>query len=88
VLLSKHSKPRKSRRHPMRRAAQVLLGPQNRPVQCVIWDISEGGGRLAIAYATVDLPRNFTLLLSKDGSVKRDCEVVWVDSRFTGVKFV
>jgi hypothetical protein len=33
------------------------------------------------------LPHHFTLNLFKDGSVKRDCEVVWIDTRFVGVKF-
>ena len=54
---------------------------------CVIWDISDGGARLAVGHSLTDLPRHFTLNLFKDGSVRRDCEVVWTDTKFVGVKF-
>jgi hypothetical protein len=42
-------------------------------VPCVIWDISGGGARLAVGHSLADLPH--------------DCEVVWTDARFVGVKF-
>jgi hypothetical protein len=79
---------RKSQRRAMRRAAAVIFSPRTRPVPCVIWDMSEGGGRLAIAHPTAELPTKFVLLLTKDATVRRSCEVVWTDSRFAGVKFV
>jgi hypothetical protein len=79
---------RRVRRRPLRRAAKVIFGSGGRSLPCVIWDISEGGGRLAVAYPTADLPRSFTLLLSKDSTAARRCEVVWIDRRFVGVKFV
>jgi hypothetical protein len=44
--------------------------------------------RLAVAHPLADLPHHFTLHLLKDGSVQRYCEVVWMDRRFVGVKFV
>lgn len=72
----------------MRRAATVALSAASSPVRCVIWDISDGGARLAIACPTAELPRSFALLLTKDASIRRNCEVVWTDSRFVGVKFV
>jgi hypothetical protein len=72
----------------VRRAAQALLGEQTPPVRCVIWDISNGGARLAVAHPLTNLPRRFTLLLSHDGRVRRGCEIVWIDKRFVGVKFV
>jgi hypothetical protein len=74
-------------RRPTRRAATVTFTAEKPPVSCVIWDISEGGARLAIAHPLATLPRHFTLNLFKDGSVRRDCEVVWTDARFVGVKF-
>jgi PilZ domain len=70
-----------------RRAATVTFGAGEPPVTCVIWDISEGGARLAIARPMASLPQHFTLHLFKNGSVRRDCEVVWTDSRFVGVRF-
>lgn len=53
---------------------------------CVIIDLSDGGARLSRPLAR--LVRNFTLLLFKDGSVQRDCEVVWADRQYVGVKFI
>ena len=70
----------------MRRAAAVVLGDQL-AVQCIIWDMSGSGARLAVPRPG-DLPHTFSLLLTKDGSVRRNCEIVWMDTRFVGVKFV
>jgi hypothetical protein len=66
---------------------QLHWTPKRPAVSCVIWDISEGGARLAIALPSTDLPTSFTLNLFPDGSVQRNCEVVWTDRRFVGVKF-
>lgn len=79
---------RKHRRQPMRRAAAVILQAAGNPIRCVIWDMSDGGARLAIAHPAAALPRTFSLLLMKDAGVRRNCEVVWTDSRFVGVKFI
>lgn len=70
----------------MRRTAEVLLSPTERPILCVIWDMSEGGARLAVARPLLNVPPRFTLLL--EGKVQRKCEVVWTDARYLGVKFV
>jgi hypothetical protein len=88
IMLAKKREYRKHRRQPMRRAAAVVLQAALSPIRCVIWDMSDGGARLAIAYPTAQLPRTFSLLLTKDASVRRNCEVVWTDARFIGVKFV
>jgi hypothetical protein len=72
----------------MRRGAVVVLKNAHTPLPCVIWDMSDGGARLAVACPNAQLPRTFTLVLTKDANVRRSCEVVWTDSRFVGVKFV
>jgi len=77
---------RQASRLPARRAAIVTFDAERLPVTCVIWDISESGARLAVAHPE-NLPDHFTLNLFKDGSVRRDCEVVWTDARFVGVRF-
>jgi hypothetical protein len=84
---TRYRKVRKSARNFTRRAAKVSFGAQTVPVNCVIWDISEGGARLAIAFPMASLPRHFTLSLLSDGTQQRACEVVWTDRRFVGVKF-
>lgn len=72
----------------MRRAAAVMFQAARAPVPCVIWDMSDGGARLAIARPIAELPSAFSLLLTKDGRLRRNCEVVWTDPQFVGVKFI
>jgi hypothetical protein len=86
-MLARSREDRKAVRRFMRRAATLTFGDQKPSVECVIWDISEGGARLAVALPLADLPQNFTLNLFKDENVQRKCEVVWMDKRFVGVKF-
>ncbi len=78
---------RKSPRQWTNRAAEVLCGA-DKPIHCTVVDLSDGGARLAVAGPVTGLPRTFTLALFKDGSLNRDCEVVWTDRRNLGVKFV
>jgi hypothetical protein len=80
-------KRKKPRRH-MRRAAELTFGALGSPIPCVIWDISDGGARLAVACPLADLPRVFTMVLFKGAKVHRKCQVVWKDARFVGVKFI
>jgi hypothetical protein len=87
-MIARRPEYRKHKRRPMRRAAVVVLQAARTPVGCVIWDMSDDGARLAIAHPIAELPRTFGLLLTKDASVRRNCEVVWTDGRFVGVKFV
>lgn len=44
------------------------------------------GTRIAAPIAS--LPRHFTLVPYKGAKVYRECEVVWTDTRFVGVKFI
>ncbi|HEY6258096.1 MAG TPA: PilZ domain-containing protein [Xanthobacteraceae bacterium] len=86
-MLTRYREERKSLRRFTRRSATVAFGAGKPSVDCVIWDMSDGGARLAVAHPLADLPHYFTLDVVKDGSVKRHCEVVWTDTRFVGVKF-
>jgi hypothetical protein len=70
----------------MHRSAAVIFEGQTQPVSCVIHDMSDSGARISIKPRAADLPLAFTLILFKN-SVRRDCSVVWTDSRFIGVKF-
>jgi hypothetical protein len=86
-MLQQPQDKRKSLRRPMRRAAEVVFGAHMPPVRCVIWDMSDGGARLAIAHPLTDLPRTFILVLFKNASVRYNCEAVWIDTRYVGVRF-
>lgn len=79
---------RKGRRLRMRRYAEVVTGSHETPVKCVVWDISDGGARLAVARPIMTLPPRFALQFDDGGRVRRKCEIVWTDARFVGVKFV
>jgi PilZ domain len=72
----------------MRRNAELILGAQISPLPCVILDLSHSGARLAVSSPSANLPRHFTLILFKDGSLQRDCEIVWSDRHYAGVRFV
>lgn len=71
----------------MRRPALVSFARAAEPLRCVIWDMSDSGARLAIACPAADVPHKFQLILTSDGTVRRDCEVVWSNAQFVGVKF-
>ena len=87
-MLKWRSNERKNPRRPMRRSAEIVLDPQRPAIRCVIWDMSAGGARLAIAASIADLPHQFTLVLSANGDQRRNCEIIWTDSRYVGVKFL
>jgi hypothetical protein len=84
-MLPRSLDKRKSIRLATRRAAEVQFGTDEPSIRCIVCD---GGARLAVARPLTNLPSRFRLSLSKDGSERRNCEVVWTDSRFVGVKFV
>ena len=86
-MLPRSRESRKSERRWMRREAEVILEPHKLPIRCVIHDLSNGGARLSFAARLPNLPRSITLVLFKN-SVQRDCEIVWTDGYFIGVKFV
>jgi hypothetical protein len=86
-MLARSRDSRKSARRWMRRHAQLLFEGRDQLIGCVVHDISNGGARLSFTVPLADLPRTFTLVLFKD-SVQRDCELVWSDRRFVGIKFI
>lgn len=72
----------------MHRAAEIISVENAQPIRCRIWDMSEDGARLALGSRVANIPHNFTLVLFKDASVRRDCELVWTDRRHIGIKFL
>jgi hypothetical protein len=86
-MLNQRHEQRKTLRRPARGVAKVSFGRGKPSVNCLIWDISEVGARLAVTHSLGDLPHHFTLSLFKNENVKRNCEVVWTERRFVAVKF-
>ena len=78
---------RKTKRTHRRQAAWVVLDGGVAKIPCVLWDISEGGARIAAAHGGA-LPAVFGLFLSKDGKSRRFCQVVWRRGTQLGVRFV
>lgn len=78
---------RKQRRTRRRQAAWVVLDGGVAKIPCVLWDISEGGARIAAAHGNA-LPDVFGLFLSKDGNSRRFCQVAWRRGSQLGVRFV
>jgi hypothetical protein len=62
-------------------SAGKLVGP------CVLLDVSETGARLT-QLGQSDVPDRFVLMLTKDGTVRRDCEVAWRANNEIGVRFI
>jgi hypothetical protein len=86
-MLARSRESRKNVRRWMRREAKIILEPHKLPIRCVVHDLSDGGARLSFIAPLPHLPRSITLVLFKN-SVQRDCELVWTDGHFVGVKFV
>ena len=63
-------------RHREDRDAWVDANNGSQPLDCTIWDMSEAGVRITID-APMSVPREFTLVMSRDGKVRRRCRVIW-----------
>jgi PilZ domain-containing protein len=85
--LSRPREQRKAKRTHRRQAAWVVLDGGAAKISCVLWDISEGGARIAAAHGNA-LPDVFGLFLTKDGKSRRYCQVVWRRGSQLGVRFV
>lgn len=84
-MVARSRESRKSARHWVRHEAQIILDAHTQ-IRCILHDISDGGARLSLPGLTLTLPDTFTLALY-DRSVLRECEVVWFEDKFVGVRF-
>jgi hypothetical protein len=53
---------------------------------CEVRDVSEGGAMLVFSLAG-ELPVQFVLALSRNGEVRRQCELVWRSANHFGIRF-
>lgn len=55
--------------------------------ECILADVSEGGARIT-DFGSAILPDKFEVILTKNGTVRRRCQVVWRTGLEVGVRFV
>lgn len=77
---------RKHRRQALHYPAWLLLGPDQPPYKVMLSDVSKGGAKMSVV-AQLEIPDQFILLLSADGSTRRHCHVVWREGTLMGVQF-
>ena len=77
---------RKWRRKPIGTAAFLYSFDGQRIGPCQVKDVSQGGAMLVHSNAD-DLPRQFVLSLSRNGRVRRRCQIVWQTTNHIGVRF-
>jgi hypothetical protein len=79
-----------NRRRAVRRTivyrAKILARDGSWDRDCHVLDVSQTGAKLGIAQAA-ELPRDFILALSMQGSATRMCRVVWATESEIGVRF-
>jgi hypothetical protein len=77
---------RKSRRKPIGADAFLYSFDGRRIGPCQIKDVSEGGAML-VHSSGEELPSQFVLALSRNGQVRRHCQIVWQAVNHVGVRF-
>jgi hypothetical protein len=76
---------RKNIRRPIY-AASFIYTSDGWPIcACQVEDVSEGGARLILP--AIPLPADIILSLSRNGKVRRLCEVVWSHEDKVGIRF-
>jgi hypothetical protein len=85
----RRSMSRDNRRKPRKslKAAAFIYTIDGRPISaCSMLDVSESGAKI-ISSTPEDLPPEFLLSLSRDGRVRRRCQLKWRDGSKIGVQF-
>lgn len=78
------------RRHPRQtviETAWLRVKDDAVPLVCVLWDLSEGGARLALASSN-ELPTEVTVTLDRDDTEGTLCRVIWRSPGQIGVQFL
>ena len=80
------SDKRKHRRRSLSRQATLRGSDGSEIAGCTVNDISDGGAKV-ILDRPARLPATFALWLKDDGSVLRECKLVWREGDVLGVEF-
>jgi hypothetical protein len=77
---------RKAIRRPLH-AAAFLYTKAGWPIcACELEDVSQAGAKLLLS-TIEELPKELIVSLSRDGKVRRHCEVAWSNGNRVGVRF-
>ena len=77
---------RKGKRHNVAHGARIVCDGGTGLQNCRMLDVSAFGAQLELENA-LTLPNKFMLLLSHDGSLRRQCVVVWRTRDAVGIEF-
>lgn len=77
---------RKGKRRDVAHGARIVYDEGSGLQNCRMLDVSAFGAQLELEEA-LTLPDKFVLLLSHDGTLRRQCLVVWRTQNTVGVKF-
>lgn len=80
-----HKDQRRTPRRLMRYSAWIAISPKELH-GCVLFDISETGARIDVEDSKI-VPDRFPLFLSRNGTARRVCTVVWRKPKQLGVTF-
>jgi len=78
---------RSALRRPIRWKALILNPAGTLVSHCTIIDISSTGARLVLP-EPAELPEAFLLVLSRNGDVRRQCELSWIKEKRVGIRFL
>jgi hypothetical protein len=78
---------RKNRRRQVRLGATILSPEGKLLAPCLMADVSGTGARLVVQ-SSEQIPDQFSLVLSRDGQLRRECHVAWRREKVIGVRFV
>jgi len=71
----------------MQLPARIDTGRGSRLLHCILDNFSESGVRIALA-VDAKLPREFELVLTASGEVRRRCRTLWRDGIELGVQWL
>ena len=77
---------RKSPRQVVSAPAMIYDTRGNSVMECIVRDISATGVGLKLSQ-DLPLPQSFFLALTREGNVRRSCELVWQFSIVAGARF-
>ena len=78
---------RRSIREPVQFPAWLDFGNGTPRRDCTVLDVSEHGARIMVD-SPVSVPKEFWLVLTKSGTRRRRCRVVWRSSGEIGVSYL